>query len=276
MAVVDAASLGVGEIPAPSLLLALTEAGRAITELVTLQGASPLLRFAPTGDGHPVMVLPGFLAGGTTTAPLRRFLTSKGYETFCWGLGRNLGPHAIGPEGELLGQRLESIHRKMKRKVSLVGWSLGGIMARELAKRYPKYVRQVITLGSPFGGHPRANHVWRIYQAVTGQELDPVTMQDVFDNLAEPPKGIPSTAIFSKEDGVVSWRACVEKTTGLTDNIQVYASHCGLGVNPSVFFAVADRLALPDREWRPFDRDSSMWRRMVYPSSGEFVRRARA
>ena len=273
MAVVDAASLGVEDVRAPSLALALTEAGRAVTEFVSLQGLSPLLTLAPSGDGHPVMVLPGFLAGGGTTAPLRRFLTSKGYETFCWGLGRNLGHHAIGPEGELLGQRLESIHRKMKRKVSLVGWSLGGIMARELAKRYPKYVRQVITLGSPFGGHPRSNHVWRIFQAVTGQELDPATMQDVFDNLANPPKGVPTTAIFSKGDGVVSWRSCVEKTSGLTDNIEVYASHCGLGVNPSVFFAVADRLALPEKEWAPFDRDSTMWRRWVYPSSGEFVRK---
>ncbi|MCE9523292.1 MAG: alpha/beta fold hydrolase [Alphaproteobacteria bacterium] len=268
MAVVDAASVGVRNIRAPSLALALTEGGRALAELVSLQGASPLLQFAPSGDGHPVMVLPGFLAGGGTTGPLRRFLQSKGYETFCWGLGRNLGPHAIGPEGELLAQRLESIHRKMKRKVTLVGWSLGGIMSRELAKKYPKLVRQVVTLGSPFAGHPRANHAWRIYQGVTGQDIDPVAMQDVFDNLAEPPPGIPSTAIFTKGDGVVSWRSCIEKRSALTDNIEVYASHCGLGVNPSVFFALADRLALPEREWRPFDRTSATWRRFVYPSSG--------
>lgn len=268
MAVVDAASMGVQDVKAPSLALALTEAGRAFAELVSLQGASPLLSFAPQGDGHPVMVLPGFLAGGGTTGPLRRFLTSKGYETFCWGLGRNLGPLAIGPEGELLQQRLESIHRKMRRKVSLVGWSLGGVMARELAKRYPKYVRQVITLGSPFQGSPRANYAWRIYQSVTGQDIDPESMRDVFDNLAEPPPGIPTTAIYSKGDGVVAWQTCVEKKTRLTDNIEVYASHCGLGVNPSVFFAIADRLALPEKEWAPFDRSGAMWRKMVYPSSG--------
>jgi pimeloyl-ACP methyl ester carboxylesterase len=268
MAVVDAASVGVGEIRAPSLALAFTEAGRALVELVTLQGASPLLSLAPAGDGHPVMVLPGFLAGGGTTGPLRRFLTSKGYETFCWGLGRNLGPHAIGPEGELLTQRLESIHRKMKRKISLVGWSLGGIMARELAKRHPKLVRQVITLGSPFGGHPRANHVWRIYQGVTGQEINPETMRDVFGDLAAPPPGVPTTAIYSKGDGVVAWQNCVEKRSKWTDNIEVYASHCGLGVNATVHFAVADRLALPEREWRPFDRSSALWRQVAYPSSG--------
>jgi pimeloyl-ACP methyl ester carboxylesterase len=270
MAVVDAASVGVRDLKAPSLALALTEGGRALTELVSLQGASPLLNFAPSGDGHPVMVLPGFLAGGGTTAPMRRFLKTKNYETICWGLGRNLGPLAIGPEGELLGQKLETLYRQMKRKVSLVGWSLGGIMARELAKKYPHMVRQVITMGSPFAGNPRANYAWRLYQGVTGQEIDPAAMQDVFDNLAEPPKGIPTTAIFSRGDGVVAWRTCIERRTKLTDNIEVYASHCGLGVNPSVFFLLADRLALPEREWRPFDRSASMWRRYVYPSSGHF------
>jgi alpha/beta hydrolase fold len=270
MAVVDAASLGVEKIKAPSLFLALTEAGRAAGDFLSLQGASPLLSFAPSGDGHPVMVLPGFLAGGVTTSPLRRFLSGKGYDTHCWGLGRNLGPHAIGPEGELLSQRLESIYRKTKRKVSLVGWSLGGIMARELAKRHPKYVRQVISMGSPFGANPRANHVWRIYQAVTGQELDPVTMQEAFDNLSEPPKGIPTTAIYSRGDGVVAWQVCVEKKAKHTDNIEVYSSvsHCGLGVNPAVFFALADRLALPENEWSRFDRSVSLWRQYIYPSSG--------
>ena len=125
-----------------------------------------------------------------------------------------------------------------------------------------------ISLGSPFGGNPRANHAWRIYQGVTGQEIDPRAMNDVFQNLAHPPQGIPATAIFSKGDGVVAWQTCVERPSALTDNIEVYASHCGLGVNPAVFFAVADRLALADKEWKPFDRNAAYWRRVVYPSSG--------
>ena len=268
MVVVDAASFASREMKAPSIALALTEGGRALAELVSLQGASPLLSFAPSGDGHPVMVLPGFLAGGTTTSPLRRFLKSKNYEPFCWGLGRNLGPLAIGPEGELLAQKLETIHRQMKRKVSLVGWSLGGIMARELAKKYPDMVRQVITLGSPFAGNPRANHAWRVYQAVTGQQLDPVEMREAFGDLAMAPPGVPTTAIYSKQDGVAAWQTCVEKPSRLTDNIEVYGSHCGLGVNAAVHFAVADRLALPEKEWQPFDRTAATWRRFVYPSSG--------
>jgi len=129
-------------------------------------------------------------------------------------------------------------------------------------------VRQVISLGSPFGGNPRANHAWRIYQSVTGHEIDPSSMQDAFDNMAHAPKDIPTTAIFSKGDGVVAWQTCVEKPSPLTDNIEVYASHCGLGVNPAVYFAVADRLALPEQEWTPFDRHAATWRRFVYPSAG--------
>ncbi|MBI1211062.1 MAG: alpha/beta fold hydrolase [Alphaproteobacteria bacterium] len=266
MAVVEAFDSSVAIKP-PSIGLALIEGQRALAELATLPVASPLLRLAPGGDGHPVMVLPGFLAGGGTTVPLRRFLRSKGYEPFCWELGRNLGPKAIGPQGELLAHRLQSVHRKMGRKVTLIGWSLGGVMAREIAKQYPDMVRQVISLGSPFGGDPRASHVFHIYRAITGHDIDPDEMAEEFAALREPPAGIPSTAIYSKTDGVVAWRTCVEKRSALTDNIEVYASHCGLGVNPAVFFAIADRLAQAETDWRPFDRASS-WRRLIYPSSG--------
>jgi pimeloyl-ACP methyl ester carboxylesterase len=266
MAVVEAFDPSVAIKP-PSIALALVEGQRALAELATLPVASPLLRLAPSGDGHPVMVLPGFLAGGGTTVPLRRFLGLKGYEPFCWELGRNLGPKAIGPQGELLAHRLQAVHRKMGRKVSLIGWSLGGVMAREIAKRYPELVRQVITLGSPFGGNPRASYAFNIYRAVTGHEVDPDTMAEEFAALREPPPGIPTTAIYSKTDGVVAWRNCVERPSEKTDNIEVYASHCGLGVNPAVYFAIADRLALPETDWRPFDR-SITWRSWIYPSAG--------
>jgi pimeloyl-ACP methyl ester carboxylesterase len=265
MAVVE--SLDSVSIRPPSLLLALVEGQRALAELATLPVASPLLAMAPRGDGHPVMVLPGFMAGGGTTVPLRRFLKSKGYTPFCWELGRNLGPKAIGHQGELLAHRLQTVHKQMGRKVSLIGWSLGGVMSREIAKRYPDMVRQVITLGSPFGGNPRASYAFNLYRAITGHEVDPETMADEFEALRQPPPGIPTTAIYSKTDGVVAWRNCVEQKTPLTDNIEVYASHCGLGVNPAVFFALADRLALPETDWQAFDRTST-WRRYVYPSAG--------
>lgn len=265
MAVVE--SLDTVAIRPPSLLLALVEGQRAFAELATLPVASPLLRMAPRGDGHPVMVLPGFMAGGGTTVPLRRFLKSKGYTPFCWELGRNLGPKAIGHQGELLAHRLQTVHRQMGRKVSLIGWSLGGVMSREIAKRFPDMVRQVITLGSPFGGNPRASYAFELYRAITGHDIDPDTMADEFEALRHPPPGIPTTAIYSKTDGVVAWRNCVEQPGPLTDNIEVYASHCGLGVNPAVYFALADRLALAETDWQRFDR-SSTWRSYVYPSSG--------
>jgi len=255
------------EVKAPPLCYALTEGGRALTELASLPLMSPLLLSAPMGDGHPVMVLPGFVAGDRSTIALRRFLQNRGYRPYAWELGQNFGPLTIGPEGELLSVRLMSIFRKTRRKVTLIGWSLGGIMARELAKALPNQVRQVITLGSPFNGNPRASNVARFYEMISGQPLESDDAQDLIQSMRTPPPGIPCTSIYTKTDGVVAWQNCVENPSPLTDNIEVYASHCGLGVNASVLYAVADRLALPETDWQPFDR-SATWRRLVYPHSG--------
>ena len=149
-------------IKAPPTLLALAELHRAVVELTTLPLAAPILRMAPGGDGHPVLVMPGFTASDVSTGILRRYLTSLGYDTYAWELGRNLGPKAIGREGEKLVERLKAIHKATGKKVSLVGWSLGGVMARKLSRQAPGAVRQVITLGSPFTGDPRATTVWRL------------------------------------------------------------------------------------------------------------------
>ena len=159
------------EINPPSPLLALTEIGRAVVELGTLPLAAPLLMTAPRGDGHPVLVLPGFVTTDLSTSVLRRFLKRQGYDAHAWKLGRNLGPRAIGWEGEKLIARLEAIHEATGKKVSLVGWSLGGILARQLSRRRPDLVRQVISLGSPFTGDPRATNVWKAYEFLTGQRL---------------------------------------------------------------------------------------------------------
>ena len=117
----------------PSMLLALTEPMRALFELGSMPMAAPLLAMAPRGDGHPVLVLPGFITSDRSTGLLRRFLTRMGYDAYTWNLGRNLGPKAIGDEGEHLIARLEEVHAKTGKKVSLVGWSLGGMMARQLS-----------------------------------------------------------------------------------------------------------------------------------------------
>ena len=247
----------------PSTLLTLAEMHRALFELSTLALAAPILARSPRGDGHPVMVLPGFIAGDTSTDLLRRYLNHLGYDAHAWELGRNLGPHAIGRQGEKLMERLVEIAQAADRKVSLVGWSLGGVMARELSRRAPDLVRQVITLGSPFTGDPMASKPTKLYQAITGEGDDNFEAR-LKASSAPPP--VPSTAIYSKTDGVVAWRNCIEQASPTTDNVEVHGSHCGLGVNPTVLYVVADRLAQPEGAWAPFDR--SGWRTAFYPSSG--------
>lgn len=254
-----------GEVRPPSKLLALSELPRALAELGSLPWATPLLMSAPRGDGHPVLVIPGFVTTDVSTTLLRRYLESMSYDVYAWELGRNLGPRAIGRQGEKLIERLDAIHEETGRKVSLVGWSLGGVMARQLARRRPEKVRQIISLGSPFAGDPRATSVWRTYQALTGQRIDdPDTREQLRESLTVPP--VPSTAIYSKADGIVAWRNCCEPEAVETDNIEVYGSHCGLGVNASVLYAVADRLAQAEGEWAPFRRNGL--RAFFYPSSG--------
>ena len=258
-------SVEANTIQRPSMFLALTELPRAILEFGSLPFAMPMLSSAPHGDGHPVMVLPGFVTTDRSTVVLRNFLTYLGYDTHGWELGRNLGPKAIGAQGEKLIARLDEIHEETGEKISLVGWSLGGVMARQLARRRPDLVRQIISLGSPFIGNPRATNVGATYEALTGQKFKDA---DLIAQLAESalPPPVPSTAIFSKEDGVVAWENCREPEDAQTDNIQVFGSHCGLGVNPIVLYAVADRLAQADGAWKPFIRNGL--KAYMYPSSG--------
>ncbi len=132
---------------APSPILRLMES-RALFEFGAIAAASPLLRVIGRGDNHPVLILPGFLAGDSSTAPLRSILQSQGYWVHGWRLGRNLGPTQDVVDG--LIDRLQDLHDRHQRPVSLIGWSLGGIYARRLARKWPDMVRQVITLGSPF------------------------------------------------------------------------------------------------------------------------------
>jgi pimeloyl-ACP methyl ester carboxylesterase len=201
----------------------------------------------------------------TSTVPLRKLVDWLGYQAYGWELGRNLGPKAIGQDGEHLVARLDRIFSETGRKVSLVGWSLGGTMARQLARRRAERVRQIITLGSPILGDPRATNAWRLYQHLNGQKLNDASTQALLRESALPPP-VPSTAIFSKNDGIVAWQNCLEPAHDLTDNIEVRGSHCGLGVNPVVIYAIADRLAQAEGQWAPFVRKGL--RNMIYPSSG--------
>jgi pimeloyl-ACP methyl ester carboxylesterase len=249
------------EMRPPSSLLLLIEGQRATMEIASLLPAAPWLRRAPRGDGHPVLVLPGFTAGDESTIALRVYLRDLGYRAHRWKLGRNLGFDGRRDRFESrLVQRLGVIFHRFNRRVSLVGWSLGGIYAREIARAAPHMVRQVITLGSPFASRGRASNVRRLYEVITGRKV-PDHDPEMLARLHEPPP-VPSTAIFSRTDGVAHWRACIERTGPHTDNIEVFGSHCGLGFNPAVLYAIADRLAQAEDRWQPFNRGG--WRRLVY------------
>jgi hypothetical protein len=242
----------------PSKALMLLE-GRALHEFGAFLGALPLLSLAPRGDGHPVLVLPGLVASDMSTRPLRTFLKHRGYVAHGWGLGRNYGLRDGVQDSMIdLVRELSDDHGG---KISLIGWSLGGLYARQLAKLMPERVRSVITLGSPFASHPKATNAWRIYELASGHRA--VEADERFGGaLAEPPP-VPTTAIFSRTDGVCAWQGCMEKSSGQSESIEVESSHCGMAHHPAVVYAVADRLAQPDGQWSPFDRGG--WRSLVYP-----------
>ena len=238
----------------PSLLLAAFE-GRALPEFAAFSWSFPLLQMAPKGDGHPVMTLPGFMASDLSTAPLRLFLKSRGYQPYGWNLGRNYG-RGIDlikgvPDDAAILKRLKAISDKHNQKVSLIGWSLGGIYAREIARRLPDYVRQVITLGSPFNGDPRANNLYKLFEKMSGHLIDEISPE--LQTRVQKPPPVPSTSIFTRTDGIADWQCCLEESDDSTENISVLSSHTGLGHNPLVLWIIADRLAQPENEWAPFD-----------------------
>jgi pimeloyl-ACP methyl ester carboxylesterase len=242
----------------PSRTLMFLE-GRAFHEFGAFVGALPLLSLAPKGDGHPVLVFPGLVASDGSTRPLRSFLRNRGYSVSGWRQGRNLGLRE-GVQRAMLDLVTE-LNDAHGRKISLIGWSLGGLYARQLAKMVPDRVRSVITLGSPFAGAPKSTNAWRVYEMASGRSAEEQD-QRFGGSLAEAPP-VPTTAIFSRTDGICAWQGCVEKTSALSESIEVESSHCGMGHHPAVVYAVADRLAQPEGKWRPFDR--SGWRSIVYP-----------
>jgi hypothetical protein len=248
----------------PAWLTALEQ--RAIWEMGAFFAASPLLRAIGRGDNHPVLVLPGFTASDRSTVPLRWTLRSQGYWVHGWGLGRNLGPTPRIVDG--LGARLEAVHTRHDAKVSLIGWSLGGIYARELARQLPHMVRQVITLGSPFqlkpGDRSAAHPLWdRLSHRYSADFVEGALSSED----AREPITVPCTAVYSRGDGVVKWYACLEREGPHRENIEVRGSHAGLGWNPAVLYAISDRLAQPEGMWKPFKAPPLMSYRYPKPVS---------
>jgi hypothetical protein len=226
----------------PSAALLLTEPLRGLVDLPALLAAAPGLLAAPRGDGHGVLIFPGLLAGDLSTGPLRGFLRSLGYDARGWDLGRNYGPTETVLAG--LPRALLRHAERTGRAVSLIGWSLGGIYAREIARRHPRQVRQVITLGSPYAlTNPGQSHAHGPYQRLSflhapGSKLPSREQQSR-------PINVPSTSVYSRLDGIVAWQACVEPETALHQNVEVRCGHVGFGVDPATLWLIADRLARP-------------------------------
>ena len=235
------------ELRPPSPWLLLLEGGRAPWEYAATLAAMPWLSRVPRGDGHPVIVFPGLGASELSTRPLRSYLGQLGYATHDWGQGRNR------PRDGLLDacrERVLDIARSHGSKVSLVGWSLGGVYARELAKQLPAQTRCVVTLGSPFSGHVRATNAARAYELYSGRPLRHDAQRA--ERLKRAPS-VPTTSIYSKSDGVVAWQCSLNDGAPHTENIEIHASHLGLGVNPLALYAVADRLRQDPQRWQRFD-----------------------
>jgi pimeloyl-ACP methyl ester carboxylesterase len=237
----------------PSPLNAITEIPRTLLEMTSLLASLPSLSRMPRGDNHAVLVLPGFLAGDRSTSMLRQYLAYLGYNALPWGLGRNTG--RLDVMQRQLMARLAEIFEAHEGGVSLIGQSLGGVYARELSRFLPARIRQVITLGSPFGvRHAGAANglVRRLFEGQTGMSVaqmrDAISAQD--PSLTPP---VPVTAIYSKADGIVNWRVCQEiREDHQTENIEVNGCHCGMGFNAQIYRIIADRLAQPTGNWQRY------------------------
>ncbi len=183
-------------------------------------------------------------------APMRRYLKELGYDTYAWKMGRNIG--GFSRMRVALRDLLAEIHTATGRKVSIVGWSLGGVYARDLALQAPDMVRYVVTLGSPFTSDVRATNATQLYETLSGE-----TIEDNAELRAAIAGDlpVPTTSIYSRADGIVNWRTCLLRPSSTAENIEVHlASHIGLGVNPAALWAVADRLAQSEGQFRQFDR----------------------
>jgi pimeloyl-ACP methyl ester carboxylesterase len=184
-----------------------------------------------------VLLLPGFGASHRSMAALHAFLRRLGHEVHDWGLGRNTGK--VAELRAAVAERVDALRRQSRRRVVLVGWSLGGYIARETAREHPQTVRKVITLGSPVVGGPRFTTVAAWYRA-RGQDLDEIERR-VAARYRQPLR-VPVTAIYSKRDGVVAWQACIDHWSPRVRHVEVDETHIGLVFSPHVLGLVAAEL----------------------------------
>ncbi len=225
-------------IKPPSPILAFLEP-RAALEGMSLFASAPWLACVPRGDSRPVVLAPGFGASESSFRPMKAYLSWLGYEVYDWGLGRNTGK--VEEYVHALAERLKTLSKMHKDEpITLIGWSLGGVVMREIARDYPELVREVITMGTPVIGGPKYTRVAESFAEKAKVDMDALEKQIHERNL----RGIdcPITAIYSKSDGIVAWRAAQDEYNAQARNIRVPGSHLGLGVNPVVWRIVAKTL----------------------------------
>jgi len=237
----------------PSKILLSVEAIRGLYEFgIGWLLNMPLQYISPKGDGHPVLILPGLGAGDSSTHYLRNFLEKIGYKPQTWNLGRNYGPRdGMDNMMDKLSARVSEISQLHDNsEVSIIGWSLGGIYGREIAKICPDLVRQVITLGTPFKSANNSTNASALYELLSKDKshLDPEIIKKIG---TAPP--VPFTSMYSKSDGVVHWECSIEDSGPFYENIEIPgASHLGLGHNPISVFIIANRLLNTKECWTPY------------------------
>jgi pimeloyl-ACP methyl ester carboxylesterase len=235
----------------PSKLLLLAEL-RAFAEMALGIAALPTMAAtAAKGDGHTVLVLPGFLTTDRSTDFLRTALRGLGFNAVGWDMGRNLG--GVYGVRTKLREKVAALAQESGRKISVVGWSLGGVYARDLAVSVPDKIRGILSLGSPFAGDLRANNVGRLYDILSGEPVEAANQEDIAALAG--PMPVPATSIYSRTDGVVHWRTSLMQEHETAENIEVVgASHLGLGFNPAVLYAISDRLSQAEGAFHRFAR----------------------
>jgi hypothetical protein len=237
----------------PSKVLLGLEAARGVYEYgLGLLLSTPLQFISPHGDGHPVIVFPGLGGSDGSTHYIRSFLDSLGYSSHSWGLGRNLGPrHGMEKLLSDLVTRVSDVSAAAGgAQISLIGWSLGGIYGREIAKQCPDMIRQVITLGTPFKSIGEGTNAAKVYEILSKDQSH--RNPEVLKKLSEPPP-VPFTSLYSKSDGVVHWECSIEEESPISQNIEVPgASHLGLGHNPIAMYVIANRLTQTKSDWKPY------------------------
>lgn len=228
------------KVEKPSFFKLFTEPLRAIGERKNAFFAIRKIKPVQKGDGHPILVIPGFLGTDHATYHLRKYLSKLGYRAFPWEQGINLGNVK---KMNLIVEEIERLHDKYQTKVTLIGWSLGGVYARQIAKERPELIRQVIMLAAPFRGMTLPNHASWLFRLINDQRGE-VAVEDQkwlgdIEDIPNPPP-VPSLAIYSKEDGIVPWNVCLEVAPNdKHQNAEVKGSHQGMPSNTQAWEVIA-------------------------------------